>query len=91
MEIYFLATRVSNPDKDNWKNLRILLGYLKRTIKLSLILRSNGVNVIKWWVYASCVAHDDMWGHTGGTISMVENGYGLIISISKKQKLNTKS
>ena len=27
----------------------------------------------------------------GGTISMGENGRGLIISISKKQKLNTKS
>ena len=28
-EISFLMTRVRNPDKDNWKKLRILLGYQK--------------------------------------------------------------
>ena len=36
-------------------------------------------------------AHDDMWGHTGGTIPMGKDGRGSIISTSKKQKLNTKS
>ena len=80
-----------NPDEDDWKKLRRLLGYLKWTIKLPLILRANGVNVLKWWVDASYAAHDDMRGHTGGTISMGKDGRGLIISISKKQKLNTKS
>ena len=34
----FLTTRVRNPDEDDWKKLRILLGYLKRTIQLPLIL-----------------------------------------------------
>ena len=45
--IAFLTTRVRKPDKDYWKKLRRLLGYLKRTIKLSLILRAEGVNVLK--------------------------------------------
>ena len=89
--IAFLTTRVRKPDEDEWKKLRRLLGYLKRTIKLPLILRSDGVNVLKWWVDASYAAHDDMWGHTGGTMSMVKDGRVSIISISKKQKLNTKS
>ena len=40
---------------------------------------------------ASYAAHDDMRGHTGGTISMVKDWCGSIISILKKQKLNTKS
>ena len=79
------------PDEDDWKKMRRLLGYLKRTIKVPLILRSDILNVLKWWVNASYAAHDDMWRHTGGTMSMGKGGRGSIISIPKKQKLNTKS
>ena len=83
-------TRVRKPDKDYWKNLRRLIGYLKRTIKLAMILRADGINVLKWWVDASYAYHDDMRGHIGETMEMVKYGRGSIISISKEQKLNTK-
>ena len=89
--IAFLTTRVRNPDKDNWKKLRRLLGYFKRTIKLPLFLRADGVNVLKWLVDASYAAHDDMWGHTRVTMSMGKDRRGSIISISKKQNIKTKS
>ena len=89
--IDFLTTRVRKPDEDDWKKLRRLLGQLKRTIKLPLILRTDRVNVLKWWVDVSYAAHDDMRGHTGGTMSMGKYGRGSIISILKKQKINTKS
>ena len=46
--IDFLTTRVRKPDEDNWKKLRRLLGYLKLTIKLPLILRAYRVNVLRW-------------------------------------------
>ena len=36
--IDFLKTRARKPVEDDWKKLRRLLGYLKRTIKLQLIL-----------------------------------------------------
>ena len=91
MVIAFLTTRVRKLDEDNWKKLSRLLSYLKRTIKLPLILQADRLNVLKWWVDASYAAHDDMRGHTGGTTSMGKDGHGLIISILKKQKLNTKS
>ena len=68
--IAFLKTKVRKPDEDNWKKLRRLLGYLKRTIKLPLILRANGVNVLKWWVDTSYAAHENMRGHTGETMLM---------------------
>ena len=84
-------TRVRNPDEGDWKKLRRLLGYLKRTIKLPLILQADGLNVLKWWVDASYAAHENMWGHTGGTVSMLKDRGGSIFSISKKKKLNTKS
>ena len=71
--------------------MRRLIGYLKITIKLLLILQAYRVNVLKWWVEASYVARDSMQGHTGGTMSMVKDGRGSIISILRKQKLNTKS
>ena len=57
-----------NPGKYNRKKLRRLLGYSKRTIKLPLILQANSVNVLKWWVDVSYAAHEDMWGHTIGTM-----------------------
>ena len=38
MAIAFLTTIVRKPDEDDWKKLRRFLGYLKRTIKLPLIL-----------------------------------------------------
>ena len=79
--IAFLTTRVRNLDEDDWKKLRRLIGYLKITIKLPLILRADGVNVLKWWVNASYAAHGDMRGHTGGTLSMGKDGRGSIISI----------
>ena len=55
--IAFLTIRVRKLDEDDWKKLRKLLSYLKRTIKLPLILRADGVNVLKWWVDTSYAAH----------------------------------
>ena len=89
--IAFLKSIVRKLEKDDCNKLRILLGYLKRTIKLPLIIRADVVNVLKWWVDASYAAHDNMRGHTGGTMSMRKDGCGSIISIPKKKKLNTKS
>ncbi len=41
-----------------------------------------------WYVDASFAIHQDMWGHTGGCWTM---GHRFPISVSTKQKLNTKS
>ena len=47
--------------------------------------------MLKLWVDALYVSRDDMWGYTGVTMSMGKDGCVSIISIPKKQKLNTKS
>ena len=44
--IAFLTMRVRKLAEDDWKKLRRFLGYLKQTIKLPLILRADGVNVL---------------------------------------------
>ena len=91
MAIAFLTTRVKKTDKEDCKKLRRLSGYLKQSIKLPLILRADGVTVLKWLVDASYAAHDNMQRHTVVTMSIGKDGSGSIISTSKKQKLNTKS
>ena len=55
---------------------------------MPLILHADNVNLIKWWVDAAYATHDDMWGHTGATMSL---GHSSVLSMSKKQKLNMKS
>jgi hypothetical protein len=62
--------------------------YLRGTSKLPLVLESDGMNVVKWWVDASYAVHPDMKGHTGGALSL---GKGIIYGTSTKQKLVTKS
>ena len=85
--VSFLITRVRAPDQDDWKKLIRMIGYLKATTSLGLTLKDNDKGVT-WWVDASFAVHPDMWGHTGGTMSL---GKGSIITKSAKQKLNTSS
>ena len=59
-------------------------------MKLPSILQADRVNVLKWWVDASYAANENMRGHMGGTMSIVKYRRGSIISISRKQNLNTK-
>ena len=53
---------------------------------LTLGLQNDGV--MTWWVDASYAVHNDMKGHTGGTLSL---GHGSIYSSSTKQKLVSQS
>ena len=53
-----------------------------------LTLSADNLHVIKWYVDAAFAVHPDFWSHTGGVMTM---GRGAIQSLSKKQKLNTKS
>ena len=86
--ISFLTTRTKGPDKDDWKKLTHLFGYLKATKDLPLILSADGSGVLKWFVDGSYGIHPNLRGHTGGGVTM---GRGYPINHSGKQKLNTRS
>ena len=86
--IAFLCTRVQCPDVDDWKKLVQVLAYIKETLFLPLVLGWDGTNNIYWYVDASFAVHQNMRSHTGG---MMTFGKGAVMSISTKQKLNTKS
>ena len=86
--VSFLATRVSTPDKDDYRKLARVIKYLQTTI--NLVLRLEGTNdwIVKWWVDASYAVHPNTKGHTGGCMTL---GKGTVIGFSAKQKLVARS
>jgi hypothetical protein len=86
--IAFLCTRVQEPTEDDWNKLLRLMYYLKGLTDEVLFLAADDQHVIKWYIDASFAVHHDCRSHTGGAMSY---GTGVPISISRKQKLNTKS
>ena len=86
--IAVLCTRVRKPNGDDWNKLIRLLSYLNGTRKDVLILSADHPLVIKWFVDAAFAVHPDFRSHTGGIMTL---GGGAVQSISRKQKLNTRS
>jgi hypothetical protein len=84
----FLCTRVQQPTKHDYNKLSRVIKYLRLTKDPVLRLSANNLTIIKWWVNAAYGVNHDMKSHTGGIMSM---GTGAVYSVSKKQKLNTKS
>jgi hypothetical protein len=84
----FLTTHVKSPDVDDWKKLKRVIGYLRGTKLLKLMLEADDTHVIKWWVDAAFAVHKDMRSQTGVTMSM---GKGSVYASSIRQKLNMQS
>ena len=85
-----LSTRVKKPYESDWKKLKRLLMYLNGTRGKFLTLRIDelGISIIKRFIDASFAVHPDFKSHTGAMMTM---GKGVIIPVSRKQKLNTRS
>ena len=82
--ISVLSGRVRAPNDEDWKKLRRLLNYLKRTMEEHLVIRiDGGFQVLKWYVDATFVLHPDFNFHTGGCLLLSESG-GATISMSTK-------
>ena len=88
MPIVVLSSRVTNPNRSDLQKLARVAKYLKGTKNLCLTLGINDIRILKWMVDSSHAVHDDFRGHTGGCLSW---GIGSPISISQKQKLNSRS
>ena len=83
--VAFLTKIVIGTNKDDWGKLVHLMKYIRGTREIYLILSANGSGVLKWWIGASYEEHPNMWGHTGGGISV---GRRFPILASTKQKIN---
>ncbi len=84
----FLTTRVRVTDTDDWEKLCHLMEYLRGDCDQPLILGADNNGLLMWYVDASFVMHPNMRRHTGGGLTL---GRGFPISVSTKQKLNTRS
>jgi len=86
--VAFLTTQVTQPNEDDWKKLGRAISYLRSSQHLWLMLKVDEGMSIKWWIDASFAVHPAMRSHTGVTMLL---GKGSPISLSRKQKINTKS
>ena len=62
--------------------------YLRGDRDRPLILGADNDGLLMWYVDASFAVHPNMRGHTGGGLTL---GRGFPITVSTKQKLNTRS
>jgi hypothetical protein len=86
--VTLLCTRVKCPKEGDWSKLIRLLEYVNGTRSDVLTLGAGDLKVVKWYVDASFAVHSDFKSHTGVSMSY---GNGAPITMSRKQKLNTRS
>ena len=86
--VAFLCTRVKAPTEEDYKKLTWVIRYLRNTIHLPLLIGWDETGVLTWSVDAAFAVHKDMRSHTGAALTM---GKGALLSMSLKQKINTKS
>ena len=89
LAITVLATRVKAPNTSDWNKLVRLMRYLLGTREMVLTLSADNLHTIKWYVDASFAVHPDFRSHTGAVMKLGRDG--AVISMSAKQKLNTRS
>jgi hypothetical protein len=86
--VSFLASRVQEPDCDDWSKLSRLLKYINDTKHLGIILEPDKDMTIISHIDASYAVHGDMRSHAGTVISI---GKGPVYTKSSKIKLMVKS
>jgi hypothetical protein len=79
---------VKGPNEDDWRKLIRMLQYIKGSVNDVLRLSADDLHVVKWYVDASFAVHPDFKSHTGASMTY---GRGAPITMSRKQKLNTRS
>jgi len=86
--VAFLCTRVKSPNEEDYEKLGRVITYLMNTIHLPLIIGADDSGSMIWNIDASFAVHPDCKSHTGASLTL---GHGSALSMSCKQKINTKS
>jgi hypothetical protein len=86
--VAYLCTRVKSPTQSDYRKLTSVIKYLRLTIFIPLVLGWDSSRQLLWYVDASFAIQKDMRSHTGAVLSL---GQGALMSMSIKQKINTKS
>ena len=72
----------------DWKILKRLISFLHQTIDDVRIIGADDLLKMKTFIDSLHAVHENMKGHTGGTITF---GTGVVIVKSSKQKMNSRS
>ena len=67
--VSFLMKRVAKSDVDDWKKLRRVIGFLKRTIDELRIIGATSLTEIMSFIDSAYAVHENMRSHTGGLVS----------------------
>ena len=86
--IAILCTRVKDPNEDDWRKFMQMMKYMNATKGVKKYMSIDNPGIIKWYVDASYAVHPDFKSHTGGVMTQ---GNGSVITVSRKQKMNTAS
>ena len=86
--VEFLCTRVKSPTEQDYKKLGRVIRYQHETVHLSLVKDAEDSKILTLNINASFTVHPDCKSHTGSCLML---GHGSVLSISAKQKINTKS
>ena len=87
LSVGFHCTRVATPTEQDWKKLTHLMGYIRKTRFLPLII-SIGKDGTVIYIDGAHAVHTDARGHSG---LFVTQGKGAMINISKKLGVATTS
>ena len=86
--IAVLSTRVKEPKEGDWEKLVRMMKFINGTKRKVLRFSIDDMRVLKWYVDVAFAVHPDFKSHTGMVMKM---GKGTLQSLSRKQKLNTRS
>ena len=56
---------------------------------MKLTLGADSLNILNWFIDSAHQVHEDSKGHSGGSLTLGQQG--AVISKSSEQKMNTKS
>ena len=79
---------MKSPNKQDYKKLGKVIRYLKETVHLPQVIGAIDSGTLTWNIDASFAVHPDCKSYTGICLTL---GHGSVLSISAKQKINTKS
>jgi len=68
--VAFLCTCVKGPDVDDHHKLKCVMQYLRGMLMLPLMLKADGMHVMKSWVDVLFAILHDMRSQTGAAISL---------------------
>ena len=67
--VAFLCTRVKSPDVKDWKKLKRIISFLHQKIDDVRIIGADELLKMQTFIDSSHAVHEDMKGHTSGTIT----------------------